>query len=128
MSDDSPAQQFADALQEYERSGDHAGLVDRFAGEAQLLRPEANGSHVSEDDAAGFWDSYLAQFSEIATEFTHVEDGDSHAWLEWASRGKLSTGRSIDYRGVSLLSFAEDGTVRRFATYYDTAAFIEPTA
>ncbi len=125
---DSPAQLFADALQEVEKSGDTTPLLERFADGAQLLRPEANDSHVSDDDAAAFWDSYLSQFDEIATEFTHVEDGDPQAWLEWVSRGKLSTGRSIEYRGVSLLSLADDGKVRRFATYYDTAAFIEPTA
>jgi ketosteroid isomerase-like protein len=125
---DSPAQLFADALQQVEKSGDTSPLLERFTDDAQLLRPEANDSHVSDDDAAAFWDSYLSQFDEIATEFTHVEDGDTQAWLEWVSRGKLSTGRSIEYRGVSLLSLGDGGKVRRFATYYDTAAFIEPTA
>jgi ketosteroid isomerase-like protein len=125
---DSPAQLFADALQAVEESNDPGALLERFTDDAQLLRPEANGSHVTDDDAAAFWNSYLSQFDEIETEFTHVEDGDTQAWLEWVSRGKLSTGRSIEYRGVSLLSIADDGKVRRFATYYDTAAFIEPTA
>jgi ketosteroid isomerase-like protein len=125
---DSSAQLFADALQEVEKSGDTGALLERFTDDAELLRPEANGSHVSGDDASAFWDSYLSQFSEIATEFTHVEDGESQAWLEWVSRGKLSTGRPIEYRGVSLLTLGDEGKVRRFATYYDTAAFLEPTA
>ncbi len=125
---DSPAQLFADALQLVYKSNDPSALLERFTDDAQLLRPEANDSHVADDDATAFWNSYLSQFEEIETEFTHVEEGDAQAWLEWVSRGKLSTGRSIDYRGVSLLSLADDGKVRRFATYYDTAAFIEPTA
>jgi ketosteroid isomerase-like protein len=125
---DSPAQLFADALQEVEKSNDPGALVERFTDDATLIRPEANDSHVGEDDPTAFWNSYLSQFDEIATEFTHREEGDEQAWLEWVSRGKLSTGRSIEYRGVSLLSLADDGKVRRFATYYDTAAFIEPTA
>jgi hypothetical protein len=125
---DSPAQLFADALQKVENSGDTGALLERFADGAELLRPEANDSHVSDDDAAAFWDSYLSQFSEISTEFIHMEEGDSQAWLEWVSRGKLSTGRSIEYRGVSLLTLGDEGKVRRFATYYDTAAFLEPTA
>jgi ketosteroid isomerase-like protein len=125
---DSPAQLFAGALQEVEKSRDTGALLQRFTDDAELLRPEADDSHVSEDDAAAFWDSYLSQFSEIETEFTHVEEGDSQAWLEWVSRGELSTGRSIEYRGVSLLTLGDEGKVRRFATYYDTAAFLEPTA
>ncbi len=125
---DSPAQLFADALQEVEKSGDTSALLERFTDDAELVRPEANGSHVADDDASAFWDSYLSQFSEIATEFIHQEEGDSQAWLEWVSRGKLSTGRSIEYRGVSLLTLGDEGKVRRFATYYDTAAFLEPTA
>ena len=128
MTDTNPAQQFAEALQEVEKTRETTPLVERFSDDARLLRPEAHGSHVADDDAAAFWDSYLTQFSEIATEFTHVEEGGGHAWLEWVSRGKLSTGRPIEYHGVSLLSFDEGGRTRRFATYYDTAAFLEPTA
>ena len=41
--------------------------------------------------------------------------------LEWESKGTLESGRDISYAGVSLLTFDADGTVSRFATYYDTA-------
>ncbi len=42
------------------------------------------------------------------------------------SRGTLSTGRPIEYRGASLLTYDSDDRVRRFSTYFDTAAFLQP--
>ncbi len=115
-----------DALSELESSGDTGPLSDLFAGEAELLRPEVDKSGSSGRDPRRFWQDYVAQFAAIKTEFTEVHETDVLAVLEWSSSGQLSTGRDIDYRGVSLLSFDDDGRVRRFATYYDTAAFLEP--
>ena len=51
--------------------------------------------------------------------------GDGGAALEWESEGALPTGAPIRYRGVSLLEFAGD-RVKRFRTYYDSAAFVAP--
>jgi ketosteroid isomerase-like protein len=127
MSDSARAQRFADALQKFESSGDSADLLDQFAEDAELTRPEADRSD-SETDAAAFWDAYLAQFDSIQTSFAAVEEAGDRGILEWLSTGSLSTGRDVDYRGVSLLTFDDDDKVSRFATYYDTAAFLEPSA
>lgn len=126
MSDQTPAQRFADALQQFESSGDGDALREQFSDSPELLRPEVDKTGSSSSDTAAFWDAYLEQFDEIRTEFTHVVESDQHAALEWTSTGRLSTGRDIEYRGVSLLSMSGDGRVERFATYYDTAAFLEP--
>ena len=127
MSDSARAQRFADALQTFESSGDSADLLDQFAEDAELTRPEADRSD-SETDAAAFWDAYLAQFDSIQTSFAAVEEAGNRGILEWLSTGSLSTGRNVDYRGVSLLTFDANDKVSRFATYYDTAAFLEPGA
>ena len=37
-----------------------------------------------------------------------------------------SSNQDPDHAGVSLLSLDDDGKVKRFSTYYDTAAFLEP--
>jgi ketosteroid isomerase-like protein len=127
MSDSARAQRFADALQKLESSGDSADLLDQFAEGAELTRPEADRDD-SETDAAAFWDAYLAQFDSIQTSFAAVDEAGDRGILEWLSTGSLSTGRGIDYRGVSLLTFDDDDKVSRFSTYYDTAAFLEPGA
>ena len=124
---DSRSQRFADALQKFESSGDNADLLDQFADGATLSRPEADRDD-SETDPAAFWDAYGAQFDGIETSFSAVDETGDRGILEWTSTGKLSTGRDIDYRGVSLLTFGEDDKVSRFATYYDTAAFVDPTS
>jgi len=124
---DSRSQRFADALSTFETSGDDADLFVQFADGAELSRPEADRSDT-ESDPSSFWSAYRKQFDGIETSFSAVDEAGDRGILEWTSTGKLSTGRDIDYRGVSLLTFGDDDKVSRFATYYDTAAFIDPTS
>jgi hypothetical protein len=126
MAEESTPKRFAAALQELESSGDTSPLRELFADGAELLRPEVAKDGSSSDDPEAYWDAYRKQFSEIRTEFTRTQESPKAAWLEWTSEGKLSTGRAIRYAGVSLLELDGDGRVSRFATYYDTAAFLEP--
>jgi hypothetical protein len=126
MSDETPGQLFEAALQRLDETGDPADLLARFADGAELHRPEVD-HQASTADAEAFWKAYRAQFDEISTEFTHRTETEEHAALEWRSTGRLSAGRELSYRGVSLLTFDGSGLVTRFATYYDTAAFLEPT-
>jgi len=125
MSDETPGQLFEAALQRLDETGDPADLLARFADGAELHRPEVD-TQASTSDAEAFWKAYRTQFDVITTEFTHRSETDQHASLEWQSKGRLAAGRDISYRGVSLLTFDGTGHVTRFATYYDTAAFLEP--
>ncbi len=126
MSDESPGQLFEAALRRLDESGDPAAILERFAEGAELFRPEVD-RQSSTRDAEAFWTAYRKQFDEISTEFTHRAETEEHAALEWQSTGRLAAGRDISYRGVSLLALDGNGKVTRFATYYDTAAFLEPT-
>jgi ketosteroid isomerase-like protein len=125
MTDTARADAFSKALQEMEKSGDAEELVAQFGDGAELKRPELQHSQGSTDPEK-FWSSYREQFSEISTEFTHVTEADDLAVLEWTSKATLAAGRSIEYAGVSLLTFGPDDKISRFATYYDTAAFVVP--
>lgn len=124
MSDTARTQAFADALNQLEQ-GDAASLVAQFAADAELLRPEQDRSAPS--DAETFWDQYRSQFGDISTEFHRIVEEGDQGILEWKSRGTLQTGQSIEYAGVSLLTYTDD-KVSRFATYYDTAAFLASPA
>jgi ketosteroid isomerase-like protein len=116
---DERARTFATALQEFERSTDPAGLVALFTADAGLTRLDARGER---QDPEAFWREYRDQFDELSTTFEHVVEGDDRCALEWTSRGRLSTGRPIEYRGVTVLEFAGQ-EVAQLRTYYDTAAF-----
>jgi len=121
-------QQFADALQELERSRDLDPFLEQFAEEAELLRPEPGRAVHGRDGARRYWQAYLDQFEQISSEFGRLEQDGRLAELEWVGRGRLGTGREIAYAGVSLLTLDEAGLVVRFTTYYDTAAFLVPDA
>lgn len=121
-------QRFADALQELERSRDLDPFLELFADDVELLRPEGRGDARGRGGARTFWQAYLHQFDEIASTFSRVEESGRLGELEWVGEGRLRTGRAISYHGVSLLELDDDGLVLRFATYYDTAAFLVPPA
>ncbi|MDP9496635.1 MAG: nuclear transport factor 2 family protein [Actinomycetota bacterium] len=124
----STAQRFADALQELERTRDLDAFVQMFSDEAHLVRPEGRGDVTGKDGARQFWQAYLDQFDEIGSRFSRIEQDGRLGELEWTGTGRLRTGRPLSYAGVSLLEVDDDGLVTRFATYYDTAAFLTPSA
>ena len=121
MSTDNRAQAFADALRQFEESGDAGPLTGCFTESAELVRPESDRStpHATEG-----WNSYRRQFSTVRTELTSMQQGGDLAVLEWHTQGRLDAGRDIEYDGVSVLTFDESGRVCRFATYFDSAAFL----
>lgn len=126
MSDHSPADTFADALHTLDSSGDCDPLCAQFADGAALVKPELDTAAAESTDTHGFWTAYRKQFDEISTEFGEIQSTDSLATLEWTSKGTLANGRAIEYAGVSILTLDGEGKVSRFATFYDTAAFLAP--
>ncbi|CCH88094.1 conserved protein of unknown function [Modestobacter italicus] len=66
-------------------------------------------------------------FDTISTEFTRSLDDDRGSSLEWTSRGTRTGGGELTYTGVTVIDVAnEQGTGVR--TYYDSAAFLGPSA
>ena len=110
---------FKAALQQAEQSGDAQPVASLFRQGAPLTN--LGGDHGT--DAAKFWQVYLEQFRDIRSEFIGEIVSDGTAALEWQSRGTLADGRSVDYRGVSVIDFDGDA-VTSFRTYYDSAAFV----
>ena len=121
------AADFMRRLQQIEETGDVGPLVELFAADATLAGIVDGRTHHGTDGAKQFWTEYLSGFQKVHSDFSHVGDGESLAVLEWTSRGTLKAGTPIEYRGCSILEIAggKDGPkVKRFRTYYDSAAFL----
>ena len=118
-------EEFMRSLQEIERTGRLEPLVDLFHPDAEALNLGRAEPAQGRAQIRDFWQGYLASFREISSEFTNVIEGDggNGAVLEWISRGALPNDEPVEYRGVSVLEI-EDGKVRRFRTYYDSAVFL----
>ena len=118
------AQAFAAALNTLENDADVSRFIsDMFAAEVVLVRPETHQQEGGTPGAQAFWQQYVDQFQEVRSDFTRIT-GDETGVLEWTSTGRRLNGTDISYSGVSLVDFDADGRVVRFATYYDTSAFI----
>jgi hypothetical protein len=126
MADTARAEMFGKALQQMEQSGDATELVAQFGDGAELKRPQLAHSQGPTTHPDKFWSAYRDQFSEISTDFSHIAEAGELAVLEWTSKATLAAGRSIEYAGVSLLTFDDNDRVSKFSTYYDTAAFVVP--
>lgn len=111
---------FIKALERAEQTRDVAPLAAVFTETAELhsYTRDRRGR-----DAASFWKEYLDAFDDVRSRFTRVDDRDGSAVLEWESEGRLPGGAPIRYEGVTLLEF-EGERVRRFRTYFDSAAFL----
>ena len=118
------AEQFMAALRRAEESHSVDPLVPMFAGDAELENPARSVVRRGTDGAAAFWQDYLSAFDRVRSKFTLVTAARDAATLEWRSDGQLANTREpISYPGVSIVEFDGD-KVRRFVTYYDSAAFV----
>ena len=123
MTAETRTDRFVEALHRMDE-GEAAPLLELFAEGATLQRPEKDASGADQGHEE-FWRQYREVFSSLSTEFVSVREEGDLGVLEWTSTGTLTTGREVSYAGVSLLEFSGD-LVQRFATYYDTAAFVSP--
>jgi len=117
------AESFMKTLQQVENTGDVEPLVAMFAEDAELINLAMTEPLKGSDGARRFWQKYLSVFERIHSRFTNVVEGDRAAVLEWISEGALSSGESLNYRGVSVIEIDND-RVCRFRTYYDSAVFL----
>jgi ketosteroid isomerase-like protein len=117
------AERFMQTLQQIEETGDVEPLVAMFTEDAELSNLAMAEPLQGQGGARRFWQKYLSVFEHIRSKFTNVVEGDATAVLEWLSEGALSTGESVKYQGVSVLE-TDNGQVRCFRTYYDSAVFL----
>ncbi|NML13824.1 nuclear transport factor 2 family protein [Azohydromonas caseinilytica] len=119
------AQRFIQALHQLEDQGDAAldGLLGLFADDACLRNPILQREHQERrgrNDIANFWRQYRGSFGDIHSEFSEVTANDHAAGLFWRSRGTDSSGKPVEYDGVTLLRLGEDGRIADFQGYFDS--------
>ena len=117
----SVAETFIRTLKDAEESRDPTRLAELFADDAELSNLSRHEPRRGTAGARQFWAEYLHSFGKVRSQFGKVTEADGTAVLEWESEATLPGGRPIKYRGVSILETAGD-RVKRFRTYYDTAA------
>ncbi len=118
---------FAQTLQAAEASRDPNLLAELYAEGSECTNLSKDEPELGVEGARKFWGEYLRAFKVIHSEFHNVIRGDAHGVLEWTSEGELPTGKPIRYRGVSVLEYEGD-KVKRFHSYYDSAAFVAAPA
>jgi ketosteroid isomerase-like protein len=122
MPDALTANAFAKLVQQAESEKNPDTLAAQFADDATLEAPVRGHTDTGGDGARSFWQHYLDAFETVRSEFSNIHSIGNTGVLEWESTGKLKGGTPIKYKGVSIVEFAA-GKVKRFATYYDSAAF-----
>lgn len=114
-------EEFRQALGILEETGEAGPMTQLYAQEPTLT---SLGRHYSGKGAVEeFWTEYRNQFSRIKSSFTDQIDDENKSALFWGSNGELVSGRSISYRGVSLIKTNGD-LIESFETIYDSAAFV----
>ena len=119
------AQQFIDALHTLEQGDvqDVDQLVGLYSDEARLVNAAlklAGQERTGQDGARQFWTEYRRTFGEAFSEFYQVTVNDQAAGLFWTTKGTGNDGQPMEYDGVSLLVFDDQGKIKLFRGYYDT--------
>jgi ketosteroid isomerase-like protein len=118
------AHRFIHQLHQLEE-GDRAaadGLASLFADNAALSNPllEQQGrERIGRADIAGFWREYLSSFGSVHSDFADITASDHSAGLFWHSTGTGPDGQRVEYDGVTLLTFDDDGKILRMRGYFD---------
>lgn len=118
------AQQFIDVLHKVEQGetravDDIAGMFSENAELSNVILDSDGGALSGRDAIADFWREYTRTFGRIHSEFQDVTASDHAAGLFWHSSGTDGDGKPLEYDGVTLLSFDEQGKIRRFMGYFD---------
>ena len=119
------AQQFIDALHALEQGDVHQvdQLVALYSDDARLTNAAlklAGQDRTGQDGARQFWTEYRRTFGEAYSDFFQVTVSDTAAGLFWTTKGTGNDGQPMEYDGVSLLVFDDQGKIKLFRGYYDT--------
>lgn len=119
------AQQFIDALHTLEQGNvEHVDqLVGLYSDDARLVNAAlklAGQERTGQDGARQFWTEYRRTFGEAYSDFYQVTINDQAAGLFWTTKGTGNNGQPMEYDGVSLLVFDDQGKIQLFRGYYDT--------
>jgi ketosteroid isomerase-like protein len=119
------AQQFIDALHKLEQGSeqDVDDIVALYSDDARVLNAAlklAGEERTGKDGARQFWTEYRRTFGEAFSEFFQVTANDESAGLFWTTKGTGNDGQPMEYDGVSLLVFNQEGKISLFRGYYDT--------
>ena len=119
------AEQFIDALHKLEQGSeqDVDELVSMYSDDARLTNAALKLSgeeHTGQDGARTFWTQYRRTFGQARSEFFQVTVNDEAAGLFWTTKGTYNDGQPLEYDGVSLLVFNQNGKISLFRGYYDT--------
>lgn len=119
------AQQFIDALHtlEHGSADDVDALVALFSDDARLVNAAlklAGQERNGQDGARQFWSEYRRTFGDAYSEFFQITANDESAGLFWTTKGTGNDGQPMEYDGVSLLVFNDEGKITLFRGYYDT--------
>lgn len=119
------AQQFIDALHTLEQ-GDVEQvdqLVGLYSDDARLVNAAlklAGQERTGQEGTRQFWTEYRRTFGEAYSDFYQVTINDQAAGLFWTTKGTGNNGQPMEYDGVSLLVFDDQGKIKLFRGYYDT--------
>lgn len=113
---------FIRSLHDVEKNHTPDPLLGLFTEHSTLSRLTSNEVYKGLEGARAFWKEYLSFFKQIESRFINVIHAGDTAVLEWEAEGRFETGEPIHYRGVSVVEF-ENGKVKGFRTYYDSAKF-----
>lgn len=115
------AEQFIEALERLESTGEVEPIASLFADDAELTNPTLWAPKRGPAGAHDFWATYRASFRSIESTFRVIVESAGASMLEWQSYATGRDGSALSYDGVTVLEH-RDGVITRFRAYFDPRA------
>jgi hypothetical protein len=112
------AYRFIEALAALEDSGQIDPLLGTFSEACDLASSSSADIFNGKPGAHEYWTRYRKAFHVIHSDIRNIITGDDNIALEWTTLATDTSGKQIQYNGVSILETRGEAIVR-FRAYFD---------
>lgn len=115
-------QQTVDAYFAAIRALDVEAWVACFASDCVSHDPVGAPPHEGHAGVRAFFEGIGGGFDAVELKPDATFTTPAGIAVKWTGRGKAKTGKDVQFEGIDVFEFADDGTIRRLYAYWDAAA------
>jgi ketosteroid isomerase-like protein len=103
---------------------DQDGWLELFADDAISHDPVGAPPATGRSELSEIWRVMTSPFKKLTVVPEHIFHAGSGAAVKWSARGQSEIGGSVEFGGISVFEFSDDGKILTVMSYWDPAAMM----
>lgn len=95
-----------------------------FTDDAEAHEPVGTQPAVGKADLEQVWSVLVGPFKTLSVEAQEIFHAGSGAAVKWHATGESEDGGKVEFSGIRVFEFAEDGRIQTIMSYWDPAAMM----